>query len=114
MDGAVLHTSLCDLLEIEHPIFLAGMASKGNATPPGLVAAVSNAGGLGACAVGVGGADAVGSPEPESSLVTNNVATTVRPITTTSAIPPRIHFAPFPLRCGGGSHGGCEPHEGGC
>ena len=47
MDGAVLHTSLCDLLEIEHPIFLAGMASRGNATPPALVAAVSNAGGLG-------------------------------------------------------------------
>ena len=47
MGGAVLHTSLCDLLEIEYPIFLAGMASRGNATPPGLVAAVSNAGGLG-------------------------------------------------------------------
>ena len=42
-----LHTPLCDLLEIEYPIVLAGMGSWGMATPPALVAAVSNAGGLG-------------------------------------------------------------------
>jgi len=40
-------TKLCELLEIEYPIILAGMASRGKATPPALVAAVSNAGGLG-------------------------------------------------------------------
>ncbi len=39
-----LHTRICDLLGITHPIVLGGM---GGATSPGLVAAVSNAGGLG-------------------------------------------------------------------
>lgn len=39
-----LKTRICDLLEIEHPIVLAGM---GGASTPELVAAVSNAGGLG-------------------------------------------------------------------
>ncbi|MBM3573729.1 MAG: nitronate monooxygenase, partial [Alphaproteobacteria bacterium] len=42
-----LHTSLCDDLKIEYPVFLAGMGVKGHATPPGLVAAVSDAGGMG-------------------------------------------------------------------
>ena len=40
-------TQLCDMLEIEYPIMLAGMGSMGKATPPALVAAVSNAGGMG-------------------------------------------------------------------
>lgn len=40
-------TALCDQLEIEYPIVLAGMGSRGKATPPALVAAVSEAGGLG-------------------------------------------------------------------
>ena len=39
-----LHTSVCDLLAIEFPILQAGMATS---TTPELVAAVSNAGGLG-------------------------------------------------------------------
>ncbi|MGH2457949.1 MAG: NAD(P)H-dependent flavin oxidoreductase [Chloroflexota bacterium] len=39
-----LHTRICDLLKITHPIVLGGM---GGATSPELVAAVSNAGGLG-------------------------------------------------------------------
>jgi NAD(P)H-dependent flavin oxidoreductase YrpB (nitropropane dioxygenase family) len=39
-----LHTRVCDILEIEHPIVLAGM---GGASGPELAAAVSNAGGLG-------------------------------------------------------------------
>ena len=42
----VFRTKLCDLLGIEYPIVLAGMGSRGKATPPALVAAVSNAGGL--------------------------------------------------------------------
>jgi nitronate monooxygenase len=44
-----LRTPLCDLLGIEHPIIQAGMGwdSRGSTTPPALVAAVSNAGGLG-------------------------------------------------------------------
>ena len=47
MAKSVLHTSLCDELNIEYPIFLAGMGVKGRATPPELVAAVSDAGGMG-------------------------------------------------------------------
>jgi len=42
-----LSTSLCERLGIRYPILLAGMGLKGRATPPELVAAVSNAGGLG-------------------------------------------------------------------
>ena len=43
-----LHTSLCDRLGIRYPIVLAGMGGLyGRLTPPELVAAVSNAGGLG-------------------------------------------------------------------
>ncbi|MEE9400650.1 MAG: nitronate monooxygenase, partial [Dehalococcoidia bacterium] len=40
----VLRTKLCDMLGIEYPIFLAGM---GGVCGPTIVAAVSNAGGLG-------------------------------------------------------------------
>ena len=39
-----LHTKLCDLLGVEHPIMLAGMGGVSYAE---LAAAVSNAGGLG-------------------------------------------------------------------
>jgi NAD(P)H-dependent flavin oxidoreductase YrpB (nitropropane dioxygenase family) len=42
-----IRTALSDLLDIEHPILLAGMGVWGMATPPALVAAVSEAGGLG-------------------------------------------------------------------
>jgi len=43
-----LHTPLCDLLGIQYPIFLAGMGGRRDrVVPPELVAAVSNAGGLG-------------------------------------------------------------------
>ena len=45
MSRPVLRTALCDYLEVEYPICLAGMG--GRWTPPELVAAVSNAGGLG-------------------------------------------------------------------
>ncbi len=47
MSKSALHTSLCDDLNIKYPFFLAGMGSKGKATPPELVAAVSEAGGMG-------------------------------------------------------------------
>ena len=40
----MIHTRLCDLLGIVHPIILGGM---GSATSPALVAAVCNAGGFG-------------------------------------------------------------------
>jgi NAD(P)H-dependent flavin oxidoreductase YrpB (nitropropane dioxygenase family) len=41
----MIRTRICDLLDIEHPIALAGM---GSASSPALTAAVANAGGLGA------------------------------------------------------------------
>ena len=41
----MIHTPVCDLLDIEHPIALGGM---GSASSPALTAAVSRAGGLGA------------------------------------------------------------------
>ena len=44
-----LHTPLCDLLGIHHPVLLAPMA--GGWTPPELIAAVSSAGGLGSFGV---------------------------------------------------------------
>ena len=52
---ASLRTPLCDLLGIEYPIVLAGMATGTGKqsiapTPTELVAAVSNAGGLGVMA----------------------------------------------------------------
>jgi len=46
----IFRTELCDILGIEYPIFLAGMgglAGEGHAAQPKLVAAVSNAGGMG-------------------------------------------------------------------
>lgn len=44
-----LKTRLCDILGIDYPIIQAGMGwdELGSCTPPELVAAVSNAGGLG-------------------------------------------------------------------
>ena len=45
MSRPILRTALCDFLGIEYPICLAGMGGKW--TPPELVAAVSEAGGLG-------------------------------------------------------------------
>ena len=46
-----IHTPLCDMFEIEHPIVMAGMSlgmDDAMPSPPKLAAAVTNAGGLGA------------------------------------------------------------------
>lgn len=59
MSRSALHTSICDDLGIEYPIFLAGMGVKGKATPPKLVAAVSEAGGMGILGCSWLGADEV-------------------------------------------------------
>lgn len=50
----MLHTRICDLLGIRHPVVLGGM---GTATNPELVAAVTNAGGLGILSVSNQSAD---------------------------------------------------------
>ncbi|MBT4487699.1 MAG: nitronate monooxygenase [Rhodospirillaceae bacterium] len=47
MSRPVLRTELCDILNVEYPIMLAGMGVWGMGTPPELVAAVSDAGGCG-------------------------------------------------------------------
>ena len=44
MSRTPLHTELCNLLDIDYPVILAGM---GGYAGPSLAAAVSNAGGLG-------------------------------------------------------------------
>lgn len=54
MPSSVLRTNICDALDIEYPILQAGMGRPdGTPTPPALVAAVSEAGGLG-CLGGMG------------------------------------------------------------
>ncbi len=55
MARPVLRNRLCEELGIEYPIFLAGMGGRGDPTPPELVAAVSEAGGMGV--LGVSGLD---------------------------------------------------------
>ncbi|MDP6566142.1 MAG: nitronate monooxygenase [Alphaproteobacteria bacterium] len=51
MGKPILRNRLCDRLGIDYPIFLAGMGGRGNPTPPELVAAVSEAGGMGVLGV---------------------------------------------------------------
>jgi NAD(P)H-dependent flavin oxidoreductase YrpB (nitropropane dioxygenase family) len=55
----MIHTRVCDLLGVKHPIVLGGM---GSATSPALVAAVSNAGGFGTLGTsGMSGAQITGA-----------------------------------------------------
>lgn len=56
MANPILHNRLCDELGIDYPIFQAGMGGRNDPTPPALVAAVSEAGGMGV--LGVAGLDA--------------------------------------------------------
>ena len=51
MTKPTLRNRLCEDLGIEYPIFLAGMAGHGDPTPPEMVAAVSEAGGMGVLGV---------------------------------------------------------------
>lgn len=44
---ATIASPLRGILGIEHPVLLAGMGGRGRATPPALVAAISEAGGMG-------------------------------------------------------------------
>src|SRR5688572_6835020 len=52
----MIHTPICDFLKIKHPIVLGGM---GSATSAKLVAAVSNAGGLGTLGTSVYNAEQI-------------------------------------------------------
>ncbi len=84
-----LRTPLCDLLGIEHPILQAGMAwdKRGSTSPPSVVAAVSNAGGL-----GVLGASSI-SPERIRECIREVRSMTNRPFGV-DIIWPRMSEAP--------------------
>ena len=64
-----LHTALCDLLGIRHPVVLAGMA--GGATTPELVAAVSRGGGLGTFGANGMTAEALGADVRRACALTD-------------------------------------------
>jgi len=88
MSRPVLKTSLCEMLGIEYPIVLAGMGSRGAATPAELVAAVSEAGGLGV----IGGS---GLPPEELRSVIRKVRTITRkPIGVDLLLPAKLAEAP--------------------
>ncbi len=78
MSRPILRTVLCDILEIEYPIILAGM---GGASGPELAAAVSNAGGL-----GVLGAAALG-PDELASWITRTRRLTSKPFGVDTLLP---------------------------
>jgi NAD(P)H-dependent flavin oxidoreductase YrpB (nitropropane dioxygenase family) len=84
MEKQVLRTPLCERLGIEYPICLAGMGGRGNATPPRLVAAVSNAGGLGV----IGGSGM--SPEEISTRIREVRALTDKPFGVDLLLPARL------------------------
>lgn len=88
MGRPVLRTPLCELLGIEYPIVLAGMGSRGKATPAELVAAVSAAGGLGV----IGGS---GLPPEELRAVIRHVRKlTNKPIGVDLLLPAKLAEAP--------------------
>ena len=79
-----IRTRICDLLEIEHPILLAGM---GGASTPELAAAVSNAGGC-----GVLGAAACG-PRQLKEWIDRTRALTDRPFGVDTLLPASVRRA---------------------
>lgn len=84
----MLHNSFCDAWGIEVPIFLAGMGVGGRATPPALVAAVSQAGGLGV--LGCSGL----SPEETRRRIRAVRTLTDKPFGVDLLLPARIADAP--------------------
>ncbi len=75
----MLHTSLCDLLDIDTPILQAGMAANlGSPTTPALEAAASNAGGLGATGFTTDAADIVRAWSNETSQIISNLQGCIR------------------------------------
>jgi len=84
----VLHNAFCDFLGVEYPILLAGMGVGGRATPPRLVAAVSQAGGAGI--LGCSGL----SPEETRQRIREVRALTDRPFGVDLLLPARIADAP--------------------
>src|SRR3990172_9871057 len=99
MARPTLRTPICDLLEIEYPIVLAGMGGVATAD---LVAAVSDAGGLGI----VGAATMTGDEIAEQ--VRRIRALTSKPFGVDILLPAGV--VP-PARSGDGGHGGQLPRD---
>jgi NAD(P)H-dependent flavin oxidoreductase YrpB (nitropropane dioxygenase family) len=87
-----LHTRVCDMLGIRHPILLAGM---GRASTPELAAAVSNAGGL-----GVLGAAACG-PNQLRSWIRRTRELTDKPFGVDTLLPASVRRGAKPSNAGG-------------
>ncbi len=87
----ILHNRLCDELGIEYPIFLAGMGGRNNPTPPELVAAVSEAGGMGVLGVAALDAEEIRYRIREVRKLTNRPfgVDTLLPVRLTEAAPTR-------------------------
>ncbi len=80
-----LHTRLCDMLDIKYPIILAGMGGMGGPTSgPELVAAVSNAGGLGVLGC------AFLSPRKIDEMIRKTKSLTDKPFGVDTIIPPEV------------------------
>lgn len=80
-----LHTELCDMLDIKYPIILAGMGGMGGPTSgPELVAAVSNAGGLGVLGC------AFLSPRKIDEMIRKTKQLTDKPFGVDTIIPPEV------------------------
>ena len=80
-----LRTRLCDMLDIKYPIILAGMGGMGGPTSgPELVAAVSNAGGLGVLGC------AFLSPRKIDEMIRQTKKLTDKPFGVDTIIPPEV------------------------
>jgi nitronate monooxygenase len=80
-----LRTRLCDMLDIEYPIILAGMGGMGGpVSAPELVAAVSNAGGLGVLGC------AFLSPRKVEEMIRETKKLTDKPFGVDTLLPPEV------------------------
>lgn len=86
-----LHTRICDMLEIQYPILLAGM---GGASTPELAAAVSNAGGL-----GILGAAACG-PEQLREWIRRTRSLTDKPFGVDTLLPASVRREAYKEKAG--------------
>ncbi len=85
MQRNTLRTKLCEMLDIKYPIILAGMGGMGGPTSgPELVAAVSNAGGLGVLGC------AFLSPRKIDEMIRKTKSLTDKPFGVDTIIPPEV------------------------
>ncbi len=85
MDESAIRTRVCDMLGIKYPILLAGMGGMGGpVSGPELVAAVSNAGGLGVLGC------AFLSPRKVDEMIRQTKELTDKPFGVDTIIPPEV------------------------